>query len=376
MKNDRVYLLHILKCIRRVEEDTAGGKHAFLASHTLQDAVLRNLQTMAESTQRLSESTRQHHPEIEWRQIAAFRNVLVHDYLGIDLERVWEIVHRDVPALCKLGFTVPVPRQEDHFGVDFIVHLARKIDQTIAPSGKSFGIQIKSNEAPLVFDEQHKRDCLYGSSLPFFLGVVSRQNLTLTVYNTLNRLSFYWMFGTTRNFTLTVKDTGDGIPKPDFGNAIGGTGKPILEIGISEPTTPQGRSCEIEILQSTMRSWIDLENENLSLKEQGIALLFWPSTYTKNKPLGEGIERRTCPHTKFAGPDSLPNICKATEKTLTSLSFYLRRLPADNVPENVANRMSAMYPKADSLRDECEALRGEWEIDTGPSASPSSSAGR
>jgi uncharacterized protein with HEPN domain len=99
MKDDRVYLRHILECIRRVEEDTAGGKDAFLSSHTLQDAVLRNLQTMTESTQRLSESTKERYPEIEWHHIAAFRNVLVHDYLGIDLERVWEITQRDVPEL-------------------------------------------------------------------------------------------------------------------------------------------------------------------------------------------------------------------------------------------------------------------------------------
>ena len=39
------------------------------------------------------------YPEIEWRRIAAFRNVLVHGYLGIDLERVWEIIVRDVPEL-------------------------------------------------------------------------------------------------------------------------------------------------------------------------------------------------------------------------------------------------------------------------------------
>jgi uncharacterized protein with HEPN domain len=65
----------------------------------LQDAVLRNLQTMTESTQRLSEKIKEHYPEIEWRHIAAFRNVLVHDYLGIDLERVWEITQRNVPEL-------------------------------------------------------------------------------------------------------------------------------------------------------------------------------------------------------------------------------------------------------------------------------------
>ena len=99
MKDDGVYLLHILECIRRIEEDTVAGKNNFLQSHTLQDAVLRNLQTLAESTQRLSDSVKTRYPEIEWRRIAAFRNILVHDYLGIDIERVWEITQRDVPEL-------------------------------------------------------------------------------------------------------------------------------------------------------------------------------------------------------------------------------------------------------------------------------------
>ena len=54
---------------------------------------------MAESTQRLSDDLKATKPEIEWYRIAAFRNVLVHDYLGIDVERVWEITHRDVPPL-------------------------------------------------------------------------------------------------------------------------------------------------------------------------------------------------------------------------------------------------------------------------------------
>jgi uncharacterized protein with HEPN domain len=54
MKEDVVYLRHMLECIRRIEENSAGGWAQFMGSHTLQDAVLRNLQTLAESTQRLS----------------------------------------------------------------------------------------------------------------------------------------------------------------------------------------------------------------------------------------------------------------------------------------------------------------------------------
>ena len=99
MKENSVYLRHILECIRRIEEDTACGQNRFMESHAYQDAVLRNLQTMAESTQRLSEDIKAAHPEIEWRSIAAFRNVLVHDYLGIDIERIWEIVQKDLPEL-------------------------------------------------------------------------------------------------------------------------------------------------------------------------------------------------------------------------------------------------------------------------------------
>ena len=99
MKDDAVYLRHILECIRRIEENTSAGHDQFMASHTLQDAVLRNLQTMAESARRLSESLKAARPEVEWLRVAAFRNVLVHDYLGVDVEKVWEIVQRDVPPL-------------------------------------------------------------------------------------------------------------------------------------------------------------------------------------------------------------------------------------------------------------------------------------
>ena len=92
MKDESVYLRHILECIRRIVEDVAEGREKFMASHTIQDAVIRNLQTLSESTSRLSESSKAGNPEIDWRRIVAFRNLLVHNYLGIKLERIWEIV--------------------------------------------------------------------------------------------------------------------------------------------------------------------------------------------------------------------------------------------------------------------------------------------
>lgn len=100
MKDDKLYLIHIRECIERIEKyTTAGGKDAFGASTLIQDAVMRNLQTMAESTQRLSDAAKEAHPEVDWYKISGFRNVLVHGYLGVDLDRVWIIVERDLPDL-------------------------------------------------------------------------------------------------------------------------------------------------------------------------------------------------------------------------------------------------------------------------------------
>jgi uncharacterized protein with HEPN domain len=99
MKTDRAYVLQILESIRRIEENTSGGRDVFMISHTLQDAVLRNLHTMAESTQRLSVAARETQPAVDWRLLAAFRNVLVHDYLGVDLVQIWWVVQNNVPDL-------------------------------------------------------------------------------------------------------------------------------------------------------------------------------------------------------------------------------------------------------------------------------------
>lgn len=106
MKDNTVYLRHIQECIQRIEENVAEGRERFITSHTLQDAVLRNLQTMSESAQRLSDDLKATHPEVEWHRIAAFRNILVHDYLGIDVERVWDITQRDVPGLKRAILTM------------------------------------------------------------------------------------------------------------------------------------------------------------------------------------------------------------------------------------------------------------------------------
>ena len=104
MKDDRVYLRHVLRCIARIEEYTSEGEGRFFESYLIQDAVIRNLQTMAESTQRLSDPVKSTRTEVDWSPLAGFRNVLVHDYMGVDLEYVYRAIDRDMPRL-KLACT-------------------------------------------------------------------------------------------------------------------------------------------------------------------------------------------------------------------------------------------------------------------------------
>jgi uncharacterized protein with HEPN domain len=99
VKDERKYLRHILECLRRIDEDVVGGRAAFDASHMIQDAVLHNLQLVAESTKRLPDDLKLSQPEVDWSGIAGFRNFLVHDYLGVDLGIVWQIVVDDLPKL-------------------------------------------------------------------------------------------------------------------------------------------------------------------------------------------------------------------------------------------------------------------------------------
>ncbi len=102
MNEDQVYLGYILDCIDKIKEYSQGGKLEFFANSMISDAIIRRLQTLAESTQQLSEELKANIPDVDWRNISGFRNILVHDYLGgIDLNTVWEVVENYLDDLRK-----------------------------------------------------------------------------------------------------------------------------------------------------------------------------------------------------------------------------------------------------------------------------------
>ncbi len=92
MKKDVVYLRHVRDAVARIRTYTKGGKAAFFASPMIQDATIRNLEIIGEATKIISGAFRTAHPEIPWSRMAGMRDVLIHNYMGVDLEIVWDVI--------------------------------------------------------------------------------------------------------------------------------------------------------------------------------------------------------------------------------------------------------------------------------------------
>ena len=99
MKDDRVYFLHIRDAIARVLSYTAEGKEAFFSDPKTQDAVVRNLEIIGQAVKNLSAAVRTAHPGVQWKAVAGLRDKLIHEYFGVDMRLVWDIVERDLPPL-------------------------------------------------------------------------------------------------------------------------------------------------------------------------------------------------------------------------------------------------------------------------------------
>lgn len=97
---DPAYVGHMLEAIARIRRYVGRTRRAgFLKNALLQDAVIRNIEIVGEAAGRVSAGFTARHPEIPWREIVGMRHRLIHGYLKLNLDTVWEVIERDLPAL-------------------------------------------------------------------------------------------------------------------------------------------------------------------------------------------------------------------------------------------------------------------------------------
>jgi uncharacterized protein with HEPN domain len=96
----RLYLEDVIEAIAKIRRYTAGlSFHQFAEDEKGVDAVVRNLEVIGEAVKKIPEDMRQKHVGIDWRKIAGLRDILIHEYFGIDVEIIWDIVQNKLPSL-------------------------------------------------------------------------------------------------------------------------------------------------------------------------------------------------------------------------------------------------------------------------------------
>lgn len=99
-RNPRLYLEDILQSIDAIQEYTKNiTKRKFSKSILEQDAVVRRLEIIGEAVRQLPQEVKELHPSVPWRKIAGMRNRITHEYFGIILDRVWQVIQKDLNSL-------------------------------------------------------------------------------------------------------------------------------------------------------------------------------------------------------------------------------------------------------------------------------------
>ena len=99
-KDDGVYLGHMLDMARKAAARAAGKtREEYDADEDLRLVIAHLVQTIGEAAARVSQPTRDRHPDIPWKQITGVRHRIVHDYMDVDYDILWEVVTRDLPPL-------------------------------------------------------------------------------------------------------------------------------------------------------------------------------------------------------------------------------------------------------------------------------------
>lgn len=99
-KDYKIYLQDIIECIENIKDYTSDfSLEDFCNDRKTIDAVIRNLEIIGEAARRLPEEIRKKYPIVEWHKIISLRNILIHEYPGIDLETIWDIIENKLSLL-------------------------------------------------------------------------------------------------------------------------------------------------------------------------------------------------------------------------------------------------------------------------------------
>ena len=102
MKSDKIYLIHIIQSITSILEYTKGmSDQDFYSNRLVIDAVIRNFEVIGEASKRVSTELRKSNPEIPWNRMAGFRDKLIHDYIKVNLQLVWDVIVDVLPEQKK-----------------------------------------------------------------------------------------------------------------------------------------------------------------------------------------------------------------------------------------------------------------------------------
>ncbi len=99
MRDDRERLSDILEALERIDRHARRGRRTFERDELVQTWIVHHIEILGEAARGISHELRGRHPELPWGQMVAMRNVLAHDYFGIDIDRVWVTVQIDLPPL-------------------------------------------------------------------------------------------------------------------------------------------------------------------------------------------------------------------------------------------------------------------------------------
>ena len=100
-KDDRVYVLHVRDALRQILEYAKEGRDFFQRDKKTQDAIIRQFQVLGEAAKKLSTPFRKSYADIPWKEMSGMRDKMIHEYFGIDLDLVWDVVEKELPTLQK-----------------------------------------------------------------------------------------------------------------------------------------------------------------------------------------------------------------------------------------------------------------------------------